>query len=297
MGGVCRTQKQQGDSVMTTSVQSQIDLPLYRPTPLLDRIRLMHGPVAQLGRFFLLADQAATDRGVHLELHTDLQSLIDANHRMQSAWGSPMVPIFDPAHSNLSAANSFWISGRDDNGMIVATQAARFFDMSHSNVAEELRSLRLFFAAPEKHLAIGARCIVDCAAAEGVNGRVTYSGGGWYHPKFRGCGLSRILPRISRALAFTQWNTDYTFSVVETVLVEKNVYRSYGYTNHSPSIRLTGSYREDMELELIWMKRAEMLADMSDYVAAAEAAKEVRNTEAEETNRASPLRQGNSSRS
>jgi len=268
----------------------------YRRVPLLDRIQLRHGPVGRLGRFLLLADQAATDRGVHLELHSDMTTLIDANREMQSVWGAPMVPIFNPSQSDLSADNAFWISGRDDNGMIVATQAARFFDMSATCAAEELSSLRLFFADPAPHIAAGARCTVDCPPARAITGRVTYSGGGWYHPKFRGNGLSRILPRISRALAYSRWNTDYTFSVVETVLVEKNVYRSYGYRDHSPSIVLSGSYREDMQLELIWMPTETLLADMDDYVAEA-VANEVRNTEATETKLAPPRRQGNNSRS
>ena len=265
-------------------------------TPLLDSIRLKHGPAAQLGRFFLLADQAAYDRGVRLQLHTDLRSLIDVNRQMQTYWGAPMVPIFDPSHSDLSPENAFWISGHDQNGTVVATQAARFLDLTQSSAAAELESMRLFFARPEPHLAAGARCHVDCPAASQLTGRVIYSGGGWYHPKYRGCGLSRILPRISRALAYTQWNSDYTFSVVETVLIEKNVYRSYGYTRHSPSIRLTGSYREDLELELIWMPQDEMLDDMAAYIRAS-AENEVRSTETADTNMLPLRRQGNNRRS
>jgi hypothetical protein len=264
--------------------------------PLLDSIRLTHGPAAQLGRFFLLADQAAYRRGVRLQLHADLNTLIEVNQRKQSVWGAPMVPIFDPNHSALTSDNSFWISGHDQNGVIVATQAARFIDMSQSSAAEELQSLRLFFADPAPHLAAGARCHVDCPAAREVKGRVVYSGGGWYHPNYRGTGLSRILPRISRALAYTRWDSDYTFSVVETVLVEKNVYRSYGYTQHSPAITLTGSYREDLELEMIWMPREELLSDMAAYINQS-VENEVRRTETAETNDAPRLRQGSNNRS
>jgi hypothetical protein len=263
---------------------------------LLDDIQLTHGPIAKLGRFFLLADQAASERGIRLTLHTDLHSLIEGNREMRHVWGAPMTPVFDPSHSDLSPANSFWISGRDASGMLVATQAARIFDMSQTNVAAEMESLRLFFASPEPHLAHGARCVVDCPAATALTGRVVYSGAGWYHPNFRGCGLSRILPRISRALAYTKWDSDYTFSVVEPALIEKKVYRSYGYTRHSPSIQLTGSYREDLNMELIWMPRDELLQDMAAYVDAS-VANDVRNTETAETNSLPPRRQGNSSRS
>lgn len=281
---------------MQTNLQTFPEIETATVKPLLDSIQLKHGPAAQLGRFFLLANQAANNRGIRLQLHTDLESLIEVNRRMQPFWGAPMVPIFDPAHSDLSPDNSFWISGHDQNGTVVATQAARFLDLTSSSAAAELESMRLFFARPEPHLAAGARCHVACPAAEQVTGHVAYSGGGWYHPKFRGCGLSRILPRISRALAHTLWDTDYTFSVVETVLVEKNVYRSYGYSRHSPSIRLTGSYREDLDLELIWMPREELFDDMAAY-ARTSAENEVRSTEAADTNTLPLRRQGSSSRS
>ena len=97
-------------------------------------------------------------------------------------------------------------------------------------------------------------------------------------------------------MAYTQWDSEYTFSVVETVLIEKNVYQSYGYSRHSPSIRLIGSYREDMELELIWMNSREMLADMASYMEET-VVNEVRSTETAETNLAPSRRHGSSSRS
>ncbi len=266
---------------------------------LLDRISIQHGPAALLGRFFLAADQAARDRGLSLRLHADLHSLVETNHQLRAEWGAPIVPVFNPNHSDLSAANSFWISGHDHTGQVVATQAARLFDMADTNVAAELTSLRLFYAAPQAHLASGSRCDVQCPAASRISGRVVYSGGGWYHPTYRGCGLSKILPRISRALAYAKWKSDFTISLLETILVEKKVYQSYGYTNHDPLITLSG-YREPLQLHLIWMQQAEMLEDLARYVATAAArplANDVRITETEETNISAPERQGKSSRS
>jgi len=213
---------------------------------------------------------------------------------LQSGHGVPVVPTFDPAYSDLSPANSFWISGHDATGMVVATQAARCFDMTNSSVAQELASLRMFFAEPEPHQAAGTRCLVDCPPARAISGKVVFSGCVRFHSKVRGCGLSRIMPRISRALAYSMWDSEYTISMLETVLMTKNVHQSYGYTRHAPSIRLMGSGRGDIDLELVWMPRAEMLDDMNAYVSAA-VANEVRNTEATDTNRAPLRRQGSSS--
>jgi hypothetical protein len=281
---------------MSTSLHAQPDLPFRPGIPLLDQIQLRHGPIPQLGRFFLLADHAARDLGVHLRLHRDMASLADAYPNVQPGRVAPVLPIFDPALSNLSPENAFWISGHDKAGMLVATQAARFCDMTNTNLGREFTSLRLYFSEPENYLAGGARCQVDCPPAFGITGRVIYSGGAVYHPTVRGSGLSRILPRISRALAYSMWDSDYTVSTAEKVLIEKNVHRSYGYTRHAPSIKVSGSNRPDVDVELLWMPREEMLEDLAIYISAA-AMNDVRNTEATETNPV-PLRyQGSSSRS
>jgi len=281
---------------MSTSPKTRLDFPAPPGSPLLDQIQLRYGPIALLGRFFLLADQAAHDRGIHLRLHTDMASLAEEYPEVDPDRGAPVHPIFDPAHHDLSPANSFWIAGHDDSGRLVATQAAHFFDMTGSTVERELTSMRLWFAKPEKYLAAGTTCQVECPPANLISGRVVYSGCAVYHPKVRGIGLSRILPRISRALAYSQWDSAYTISMVRPVLLAKNVEKSYGYTKHAPSIRLRGYDRGDVDAELVWMPAEEMLEDINTYVSEA-LTKEVRSTEATDTNWAPPRRQGSNNRS
>ena len=262
----------------------------------LDQIQVRHGPAGLLGRFFLRAEQAARDLGVYLQFHTDMESLVAAYPNVVPGRKLPVLPIFDPEHSDLSAETGFWISGHDESGMIVATQAARLFDLTDTTVTQELASMRMFFRAPEPHLAAGTRCLMACPPADTITGRVVYSGCAIYHPKVRGSGLSGILPRISRALAYTKWNSDYTISLVETVLVTKNVHVSYGYKHHSPSILLRGTNRGDVDFELVWMPADEMLEDLAIYMSRA-AGNEVRNTETTDTNLRPSLRQGSSNRS
>jgi hypothetical protein len=279
---------------MSTTIKLKPELALPEGVPFLELIELRHGPIPLLGRFFLLAEQAARERGVHLRLHRDMASLAEQYPGVDPDRGLPVHPIFDPAHHDLSPANSFWIAGHDETGRLVATQAAHFFDMTGSTAERELTSMRLWYADPEKHLATGTRCLVDCPPAERITGRVVYSGCAVYHPKVRGRGLSRILPRMSRALAYSQWNSEYTISMVRPVLLEKNVEKSYGYTMHSPSIKVRGLALGDADYELVWMPRDEMLEDLGRYVSEG-IANEVRNTEATETNLAPPRRQGSSS--
>ena len=261
-----------------------------------DQITLDKGPVRLLAQFILQADRAAYERGVRLSLHQDFDLLRQVNEQSRSSWGK-LVPIFNIEHSDLDPANSFWIAGRDAEGEIVATQAARFLPLWESSLADELTSLRLFYRAPEPHLASGERCEVLVPSAAAITGRVVFSGGGWYHPRCRGTGLSAILPRISRAYAHSRWETDYTVSMVEPVLTEKGVVRSYGYSKVEPMIRFLGSFRGDLDLHLIWMATDEMLQDLTAWAAAGSSAYEDRRIDVPQTKSSPRDRQGNIRRS
>ena len=261
-----------------------------------DQIRLDKGPIRLLARFMLQADRAAFDRGIRLSLQQDFDLLRQVNEQSRTSWGK-LVPIFNPEHSDLDPANAFWIAGCDADGEIVATQAARFLPLQQSSLAAELVSLRLFYRDPAPHLAAGERCEVLAPSAARIGGRVVFSGGGWYHPRCRGIGLSSILPRISRAYAHARWETDYTVSMVEPPLVEKGVVRSYGYTRIESMIRFTGSFRGDLDLHLIWMATEEMLQDLTAWAAAGSSGYEERSTEAPQTKSSPRDRQGSIRRS
>ena len=266
--------------------------------PLLDAITVRHGPTRDLARFFLIADAAAREVGVTLRLHGTLHGLIEANEAFGDSW-APLVPTLDPRLSDMSPENSFWMSGHDSGGRLVATQAARLLDLSRSHLDEELRSMRLLYADPSPVLNKGARISVEgdaAIAAARICGRTAYSGGGWYHPDFRGRGLSSILPRISRSLALTRWDTAYTMSLVEPVLTSKGVPGRYGYSHVETGIALKNTYRGDMELHLMWMDREYLTRDLHDYISK-RVGNDARNDEADPTNDTFPSRQGSISRS
>jgi hypothetical protein len=241
-------------------------LPRKETPRLLDQIRVEHGPRSLLGRFFLAADRAARDRGVRLFLRHDFEEFVAFNERARG--GTYKLGIFHPAYSHLDAGNAYWIEGRDPSGKLVATQAGRVFDWSDTNLKEELCGLRMFYADPAIDALPGECCTIDSRSAEAVRGRVTYSGGGWYDDAFRGCGLSTILPRISRAYAYARWGSEFTISFVEDVLVRKSVVKRYGYTNIEPGIRFRNTLMADMDLNLVWMDTDEMLEDVEAFVSA-----------------------------
>jgi hypothetical protein len=62
-------------------------------TPFLEGVTIKHGPRPLLGRFFLLADQAARTRGITLEF-SSMEELVKINRLNPSSW-RPILPHYD----------------------------------------------------------------------------------------------------------------------------------------------------------------------------------------------------------
>jgi hypothetical protein len=73
-------------------------------------VTVEHGPADVLGRFFLMADAAARERGVTLEF-APLHELQRVNDRNRATW-KPLVPLFSTRYNDLDAEHSFCILGR-----------------------------------------------------------------------------------------------------------------------------------------------------------------------------------------
>ena len=262
-----------------------------RGVALLDAVTVQHGPLRDLGLYFLVAGAEAERLGVTVRVHNEFRSLVLANSRLQSSWG-PLVPTFDPDASDLSPSTAHWLSCHNQAGELVACAAARRLLLGEGGLAEEFRSLRIFYADPAPHLAKGTHCIVEGEAAEvgaRMQGSIAYSGAIWTRPDYRGRGIVYLMSRANRNLALTRWDTAYTASVTRVDLAAKGAIDPYGYRS-ARRIALHNSYRGDFDLSLIWVDRAGMEAELKDYVAAAKAARVI---EAEETTSPARLAQGN----
>jgi hypothetical protein len=244
--------------------------PLPRSGRLPAHLKVKYGPVGLLGRFFLWADTAARDRGVTLSF-ASLQDLIEANKANSDSW-RPLVPVFDEALGGVTPETVFVLVGRDRRGEIVATQAARVYDWSETTLKDEATSLRMFYADPDAAFARGDRCEITTPIAETISGRVVFSGAVWYRRDFRGKDLATILPRISRAYAFTRWNSDFTIGMMADAVIAGGMAERVGYTKleHS-SVEFVVSPLGEMRCGLGWMQPDELLADLAaimDRVAA-----------------------------
>ena len=231
---------------------------------LLDGITLDYGPVDLLGRFFLAADNAARERGVTLSFGT-VDDLVRINKQHSDSW-RPLLPIFDPIHGGLNDDNVFAIIGRNAAGDVVATQAARLYNWVDTNFAAEAANLRLFYPDPVRQKLARERIEIATPVAELVTGRVCYSGGVWFRPDHRGRLLTTVLPRISRAFAFTRWFTDVTTTIMAEKIAESGVASRCGYTEINWDLTLLETRTGTVRCALLTMRTAEMLEDLRTFL-------------------------------
>ena len=231
---------------------------------LLDGITLEYGPTELLGRFFLKADAALRARGISLSFAT-LDELVAVNKRNADTW-RPLISIFDPAFGGIKLENSFVLLGRDRGGDVVATQAARLFSWTDTNFATEAQSLRLFYSAPDRQSLPNEQVVVTAATAHNVQGRVVFSGGVWFDPRYRARFLTGILPRISRACAFARWYTDMTTTMMAEALIHKGVAARVGYSEIDWDVTLLNTRFGNQRFGLLTMQTAEMLDDLGRFI-------------------------------
>ena len=200
-----------------------------------------------------------------LSLSTDFELLREVNKMNLKHWHG-LAPSFDSAYGGINADCGYWLIGRNATGEIVTTQAAHFYNMGEETLRDYLTTLRLFYPNPEGQKREGESCSVHSPSARAIKGRVVFSGSTWIHPDYRGRDLPQILPRISRALALSRWNTDFTISLVTMALVEKGVAAAYGYKNVEPGVEWLGSAVSPCYLgALVWMPRADLLSDIAAF--------------------------------
>ena len=226
------------------------------------QLKIKYGPVGLLGRFFLWADTAARDRGVTLSF-ASLQDLAEANRANSDSW-RPLVPTFDEALGGVTPETAFVLIGRNKDGEVVATQAARIYDWPETSLKDEATSLRMFYADPDAAFAREDRCEITAPIAEKITGRVVFSGGIWYRRDFRGQDLGTILPRISRAYAFTRWHSDFTIGMLGDGVIAGGLAERAGYTKvEQGCIKLVASPLGEMRCGLAWMQSDELLANLA----------------------------------
>ena len=196
-----------------------------------------------------------------LRLRHDFGELLYLNER-EVAHGNwfKLVNMYNPAYCDLSPENSYWISGENEKGDIVLTQAGRIYYWPETSLAEEAHSM--FYAGRGE----GQLCNVTAPAAGRIGGVVFCPGSHWIRPDFRGRQLSHLLARLGRAYAMSRWPVDWAIALVAPLLVEKGVSAGYGYKHASRSIFYPDSPWGDLEVVLAYLSQSEAYQDIAEYL-------------------------------
>lgn len=230
----------------------------------LSRIEVRYGPVPLLGRFFLRANSEARARGVTLDF-ADIRELVKTNEANRESW-LPLLPIFDYRTFTVTSDNFFCIVARDPNSRIVGTHACRFYDWTSTNFHQEAESLRLFYENPERMRRPGEACKVTAPSAKTVSGLVIFSGAAWYHPDYRGRGLSKILPHVGKAYALTRWPADAIVSIMAEEIHQRGFASRFGYTKVDWDIYLQNSAVGTRRVAFLSVMRDEMFDIIAKYL-------------------------------
>ena len=226
-----------------------------------EALTIKHGPARLLSTFVLEGDKAARGMGIRLRLRYDFGELLyfnkqEVGHR---TW-FPLVKMFNSEYCNLVPENSYWISGEDEHGEIVLTQAGRIHYWPDTSLEQEAR-LMLYGGYDE-----GQRCSVTAPAAKLITGVVFCAGAHWIRPDFRGNQLSHLLARLGRAYAVSRWPVDWGIAIVAPVLVEKGVAAGYGYQHASRSILSPGAPSGATENVLTYLSANEAYEDLEKFL-------------------------------
>jgi hypothetical protein len=261
----------------------------------LSDVRTTHGPRI-LGQYFAFADAAARDRGVDLRIRWDFDRLLEVSQ--QNSDNFPAVsPIFNPTYSVLTPDAAFWIEGVDASGTTVVTSAARLCDHGERSLADDLRSLRIFFDRPEPRLAAGERVDVVAPAAEHIRGKVMASGIVWVRPDYRRHGFTRIVPRLARSYALTCWNPSLFWGLIKPEHDEIGLTQAYGSWQMGGRLIIQmPSWVGDVEPFFLWMDREALIKDIAASCGQA-TTESSRRMETAKTSTSPRARQGISKRS
>ncbi|NYG45309.1 hypothetical protein GGD67_002767 [Bradyrhizobium sp. IAR9] len=183
-----------------------------------------------VSRFIRSYDAAAAQKGIRLSLGADFHEYISITQATPTK--GPTYPNFRPDRSPIRSDEGFWMAGVDKNNKVAVLQAVRLYDLSRSNFAEHLESLKAFYADPAKHAHRRDVCSCVAPSARTMSGKVAYHGDGWVRQDYRGKGVSRIMAAIAFGVSFAMWAPDFICGLVARWIIDKGVISQYGYLHH-----------------------------------------------------------------
>lgn len=136
-------------------------------------------------------------------------------------------PTFDPEHSPVSAANSYWLDVRDRDGQTVACLAARVIHTD--DFSRYISSMRLWFDSHSTETRTTLDLVLPPETPV-ISGAVAHYGGHWVHPSWRGNGIPGVMLPLVKTLTMELFGSDWdTGIVLSNSARRRNLLTAYGF--------------------------------------------------------------------
>lgn len=216
----------------------------------------------QVSRFLNVYDAAAAEKGIKLSIGFDFHEYIRITGSASTK--GPTYPNFQPDRSPIKPGDGYWIKGVDKDDEVALLEAARLYDLSRTNFAEHLNSLKAFYAEPTAHAHASDRCTCTAPSARKITGKVAYHGDLWVRKDFRGQGIAKIASGIARGVSFAMWAPDFICALAPRWRIDKGVVAQNGYAHCEPggSILRLVEYHIVDEDWLVWVTGEEVSSEI-----------------------------------
>ncbi|UWU75773.1 hypothetical protein N2603_38300 [Bradyrhizobium huanghuaihaiense] len=218
-----------------------------------------------ISRLVQLHSDAAAQRDIKLFIGFDFQEYVSITRGIPTK--GRISPNFRPDRSPIKSGEGYWIIGVNQNE-VALSYAARLYDLSQTNFAEHLESLKAFYGDPSIHAHPQDRCACAAPSAKKMTGKVAYGGDLWVRRDLRGGGMAELITRTAHGVSFALWAPDFVCALAARWRVDKgNVSQ---YTHHEPGGAILRLVEEDIVGDewLIWLTGDELRSRLDEPIAA-----------------------------
>lgn len=171
-------------------------------------------------------------------------------------------PAFNPDHCDISATNGMWITGHNNTGEIVHTQAIKLLDLSESTLDQHFQQNLADYGSHGYDLDVENSQWFLTNAASNIQGQVTYHGELWLKggpDGVRGGCLATLLTRLMLLMGLRRWSPDFMIGLQAPLTSCRGLAVREGYMRMEQRSILWKQFDDEEILEdwLVWMSREE----------------------------------------
>lgn len=174
--------------------------------------------------------------GIEVTIGSDFEeySQIIRDERKVQNLGAP----FDHEKFDLKSSHAFWLTGRNDRGELIHTQAAKKVPLGGKTLAGHLLTGFRDFPPPLPGVDLKRSRFRATPGAHRIAGQVVYHGEVWMAPpdkgNYRGVGLSTVLARTGLLEVMRRWDPDYVYGFMLRKVAFKGFAERMGYMHNEP---------------------------------------------------------------